>query len=262
MEADDCAPGAPYDAMPPALRELHADKETRVSTLPLDMASCVLGRMISPWLGATEAHVAAQVVLCKRGVTLAHRIDFDGAGGIVLTRLRRRSCDGIAAKTIRSPELGRVVRLTYAQRTSARPAAHVPVDSPHWEIDADAGLDWRGASTVRFTSGARLCSLAPFVTKLDEVDASATDGRGTYAVAMMAWMSGSADGVLLFASQLAAVCTPSAAFKFDVGRSRSVRALAFDPLDGSLIVLDKDCRTDGGEWHLCVVRPGPAPVPQ
>jgi hypothetical protein len=245
--------GSSYCALPALLRELHANRDTYLSMLSRDVASCVIGSMLGAWFGATEAHEVGE---CDIGPhthcsCFDHHIGFDDTGSVLLTRLCfLHPCHG-ADWTRYAPEIGRTIVATMSTDQPARwydnGDTHVEcVESPYW------------APTIKryqidFTPGTHVYALAPPVDCLMVGVCTATDGRGTYAVSTC-HMPISVHGVV----RNTIVCTPGAALVVAGCDHESMCALAFDPRNGDLLTL---CRNYAsiGMWRLRVLRPGRAP---
>jgi hypothetical protein len=237
---------SPYRAMPPGLRELHDDKRSRISELSLDVASCVLGRMLGAWFGATEAHVAAWVQgsAPSNANCIKWDIRFDDADdGIVLDGVRSAALY-TRGQSCHSAELACTIRADFVPIGMCKSARFV--ESPYWTGPISSG----GLYHIFFKARTRLSELVPVSAQMGVVSA-ATDGNEVYAVSVYNdqrrgdyWTT--------------AVCTPTAAFTVDLVDRRAIETLAFNPRDGSLLVLTFD-RPHTGAWRMYVVRPGPAP---
>jgi hypothetical protein len=248
-----------YPAMPPILRELHADKQTYLSLLSLDIASCALGPMIGHWVGATEAHVIGRYrIPCMHGAHYADSIGFDDTGRVVFAMAPFQECvhqcgDKGVDTTCYSPEIGRSIVTVHGPIIRSRgPGTPVVghgrdrrdiVQSPHWTI-VSSGL------RIEFPPGALALRFIPLDWDSPGILRTATDGRGTYAVAMSAYATpNDCTGTI--------VHTTATAFAVDPGAHTDVRALAFDPHSGDLLLLTHDDWLNS-DWHLLIVRPGPA----
>jgi hypothetical protein len=237
---------------------LHRDKGTYVSMLPRDMASCMLGPMLNPWLDAIEAHVAARCphALHIGGGGTETCMHIDSAGDIAL------GCMSELTEGYYSTALGRTVRATTNSSCTgdwgpwrcidSNPAARI--SSPRWAVDADA---WSAiASLIQWTRVRALIPPSGFLCCAVE----ATDGKGMCAVSVCSTPDTG------FITWTTIVCTPTTAFAVDIHTECRVAALAFDPCDGSLLMLVEERSLLEGPgpygWRLHLVRPGPAPAPQ
>jgi hypothetical protein len=213
----------------------------------------------SPWLGATEAHVAAEYSFRAGSATSrpSSRISFDDAGNVVLARVDYSRDADRAAKTYYSPALARSIIVEHADRGTCEGECHAGqcciahaaiVDSPYWTMSI---MDKCWVICLALTPGTHVHRLLA-----DELDTmteahAATDGCGTYVATARTpsiYYMGTIPSTF--------VCTPTTAFMVGTSHIMDVAGLAFDPRNGDLLVLTTRLCPDP-TWRLTVMRPGP-----